>query len=48
MVSSSRVVKRDILKIAFRMRYEHYEFVMMSFGLINALTIFMDLINRVF
>ncbi|WMV18554.1 hypothetical protein MTR67_011939 [Solanum verrucosum] len=38
----------DIPKTAFRTRYGHYEFVVMSFGLTNALAIIMDLINRVF
>lgn len=33
---------------AFRTRYGHYEFVVMSFGLTNAPAIFMDLMNRVF
>ncbi|XP_070041307.1 uncharacterized protein [Nicotiana tomentosiformis] len=37
----------DVLKIAFRTRYGHYEFLMMSFGLSNALTAFMDLMNWV-
>nr|GEU60986.1 putative reverse transcriptase domain-containing protein [Tanacetum cinerariifolium] len=31
-----RVREEDILKIAFRTRYEHYEFQVMSFGLTNA------------
>ena len=35
-------------KTAFRMRYEHYEFLVMSFGLTNALAAFMDLMNCVF
>lgn len=30
------------------MWYNHYEFVVMSFGLTNAQTIFMDLMNRAF
>ncbi|XP_070049901.1 uncharacterized protein [Nicotiana tomentosiformis] len=38
----------DVLKTAFRTRYGNYEFLVMSFGLINAQTAFMDLINRVF
>lgn len=33
--------------MAFRTRYGHFEFLVMSFGLTNAPTIFMDLINRV-
>ena len=37
-----------ILKKTFRTRYDHYEFVVMSFGLTNAPATFMDLINRVF
>ena len=38
----------DVPKIAFKTRYGHYEFLVMSFGLTNALTTFMDLINKVF
>ena len=38
----------DVPKIAFRTRYGHYEFLVMSFGLSNAPTAFMDLMNRVF
>ena len=38
----------DIAKTAFRIRYGHYEFLVMSFGLTNAPAIFMDLINRIF
>ncbi|CAN4118111.1 unnamed protein product [Withania somnifera] len=37
----------DIPKIAFRTRYRHYEFLVMSFGLTNAPTTFMDLMHRV-
>nr|GFA39791.1 putative reverse transcriptase domain-containing protein [Tanacetum cinerariifolium] len=39
--------EEDIPKTAFRTRYHHYEFQVMSFGLTNAPTIFMDLMNRV-
>nr|GEW95156.1 reverse transcriptase domain-containing protein [Tanacetum cinerariifolium] len=42
-----RVREEDILKIAFRTRYDHYEFQVMPFGLTNAPVVFMDLINRV-
>ena len=38
----------DVPKTAFRMRYGHYEFLIMSFGLTNAPVAFMDLMNRVF
>nr|GFA25286.1 putative reverse transcriptase domain-containing protein [Tanacetum cinerariifolium] len=42
-----RVREEDIPKTAFRTRYGHYEFQVMSFGLTNAPAIFMDLMNRV-
>ena len=35
----------DIPKTAFRTRYGHYEFLVMSFGLTNAPAAFMELIN---
>ncbi|NDK30177.1 reverse transcriptase family protein, partial [Nesterenkonia haasae] len=38
----------DIPKTAFRTRYGHYEFLVMSFGLTNAPAAFMDMMNRVF
>lgn len=38
----------DIPKIAFQTRYVHYEFLDMSFGLINAPPPFMRLMNGVF
>ena len=38
----------DIPKAAFRTRYGHYEFLVMSFGLTNSPEAFMDLMNRVF
>ncbi|GJV21843.1 putative reverse transcriptase domain-containing protein, partial [Tanacetum coccineum] len=43
-----RVREEDIPKTAFRTRYGHYEFQVMTFGLTNASKIFMDLMNRVF
>ncbi|XP_050222500.1 uncharacterized protein LOC126672588 [Mercurialis annua] len=44
----SKIRDDDILKTAFRTRYGHYEFLLMSFGLTNAPTDFMDLMNRIF
>ncbi|XP_015168565.1 RNA-directed DNA polymerase homolog [Solanum tuberosum] len=37
-----------IPKITFRTRYMNYEFLVMSFGLANAPTTFMELMNRMF
>ncbi|KAD5317689.1 hypothetical protein E3N88_17635 [Mikania micrantha] len=42
-----KVKEEDIPKTAFRTRYGHYEFLVMSFGLTNAPAAFMDLMNRV-
>ncbi|GJZ41210.1 putative reverse transcriptase domain-containing protein [Tanacetum coccineum] len=42
------VKEQDVPKTAFYTRYGHYEFLVMSFGLTNALVVFMDLMNRVF
>ncbi|GJW12192.1 putative reverse transcriptase domain-containing protein [Tanacetum coccineum] len=42
-----RVREEDIPKTAFKTRYGHYEFQVMSFGLTNAPAMFMDLMNRV-
>ncbi|KAD7477567.1 hypothetical protein E3N88_00703 [Mikania micrantha] len=42
-----KVREQDIPKTAFRKRYGHYEFLVMSFGLTNAPAAFMDLINWV-
>ena len=43
----SRVQKSDVPKTAFRTRYGHYKFLVMSFGLTNDPAAFMDLMNRV-
>ncbi|XP_022146110.1 uncharacterized protein LOC111015405 [Momordica charantia] len=43
-----RIKDADIPRTAFRTRYGHYEFTVMSFGLTNAPATFMDLMNRVF
>ncbi|KAH0679850.1 hypothetical protein KY284_020935 [Solanum tuberosum] len=43
-----KVRECDISKTTFRTRYGHYEFLVMSFGLTNAIAAFMDLMNRVF
>ncbi|KAJ9538049.1 hypothetical protein OSB04_030782 [Centaurea solstitialis] len=42
-----RVKEDDVPNTAFRMRYGHYEFLVMSFGLTNPPAVFMDLMNRV-
>lgn len=44
----SKIEELNISKTAFRTRYQHYKFLVMSFGLTNALAIFMDLMNMVF
>ncbi|GJX56058.1 putative reverse transcriptase domain-containing protein [Tanacetum coccineum] len=41
-----RVREEDIPKTAFRTRYSHYEFQVMSFGQTNAPAVFMDLMNQ--
>ncbi|KAA0065613.1 pol protein [Cucumis melo var. makuwa] len=43
-----RIKDRDVPKTTFRSRYGHYEFIVMSFGLMNAPAVFMDLMNKVF
>nr|GEW23856.1 putative reverse transcriptase domain-containing protein [Tanacetum cinerariifolium] len=42
-----RIREEDIPITAFRTRYGHYEFRVMSFGLTSAPAVFMDLMNRV-
>nr|GEV00507.1 putative reverse transcriptase domain-containing protein [Tanacetum cinerariifolium] len=44
---SQKVREEYILKTAFRIRYGHYDFQVMSFGLTNAPAVFMDLMNWV-
>ncbi|XP_070010114.1 uncharacterized protein [Nicotiana sylvestris] len=43
-----KISHSDILKTVFRTRYGHYEFLVMSFGMTNAPTTFMYLMNSVF
>ncbi|KAL0551608.1 hypothetical protein IC582_010697 [Cucumis melo] len=43
-----RIKDGDVPKTAFRSRYGHYGFIVMSFGLTNAPAVFMDLMNKVF
>ncbi|KAG8481082.1 hypothetical protein CXB51_025813 [Gossypium anomalum] len=43
-----RVKEQDVPKTTFRTRYGHYDFLVMPFGLMNALVVFMDLMNRIF
>jgi hypothetical protein len=43
-----RIKEEDINKTSFRTRYGHYEFTVVPFGLSNAPTIFMCLMNGVF
>ena len=43
-----KIWSEDVPKTAFRTRYGHYEFLIMTFGLTNAPTAFMDLMNRIF
>ncbi|GKB01013.1 putative reverse transcriptase domain-containing protein, partial [Tanacetum coccineum] len=42
-----RVHEDDIPKTAFQIRYRHFEFTVIPFGLTNAPAVFMDLMNRV-
>ena len=43
-----RIKDEDIHKTTFKTRYGHYEFVVVPFGLTNALATFMCLMNSVF
>ena len=42
------VRESDIPKTIFRTRFGHYEFLVMPFGLANAPTVFMNLMNMIF
>ena len=41
-----RIKEEDIEKTTFSTRYGHFEYVVMSFGLTNAPTVFMEVMNR--
>jgi len=43
-----KIRTKDIPKIAFVTRYGQYEFTVVSFGLTNALTYFINMMNKVF
>nr|KYP73010.1 Transposon Ty3-I Gag-Pol polyprotein [Cajanus cajan] len=43
-----RVKEGDVSKTAFRTRYGHYEYVVMLFGVTNALAVFIDFMNMIF
>jgi hypothetical protein len=43
-----KVKEADIPKTAIRTRYGHYKFLVMPFGVTNAPSVFMDLMNQVF
>jgi hypothetical protein len=42
-----RIKDEDIYKTSFRTRYGHYEFVVVPFGITNAPTTFMCLMNNI-
>jgi hypothetical protein len=42
------IKEEDIPKTSFKMRFGHYEFTVLPFGLTNALRVFMNLMNGVF
>ena len=43
-----RIMDEEILKTTFKTSYGHYEFVVVPFGVTNALATFMCLMNSVF
>jgi hypothetical protein len=42
------IKEKNIPKTTFNTRYGHYEFVVMLFGVTNALAVFMDLMHKIF
>jgi hypothetical protein len=43
-----QIKEEYIPKTIFKMRFIHYEFIVLQFGLMNALGVFMSLMNGVF
>lgn len=43
-----RIKEEGIMKIAFRTRYRHNEFLVMPFSMTNAPAVFLDLMNQVY
>ena len=43
-----KIRNEDVPKTAFRIRYGHYEFVVILLGLTNTPAVFMDLMKRIF
>ena len=43
-----KIKRDDVLKTAFRIRYGHYEFLALPFGLTNTPTAFMRMMNSMF
>nr|KYP55264.1 Retrovirus-related Pol polyprotein from transposon 17.6 [Cajanus cajan] len=43
-----REIKSDIPKTIFMTRYDYYEYILMPFGMTNALAVFMEYMNRIF
>jgi hypothetical protein len=43
-----KIKKEDVPKTAFVSRYRHHEYLVVPFGLTNALAIFMNLMNKIF
>ena len=43
-----KIQEQDVSKTAFRTHYGYFEFLVMSFDLTNALTVFMDFMNKIF
>ena len=46
--NQNKIKEGDMPRKIFKIRYDHYEFLVMSFSLTNALGVFMELMNRVF